>query len=153
MCSAFPTVPFWWANTSPHFSKLLSPGLKTLSHHVRKWGGSLVTTMWKTQQSSLPPSYTTRIETDAQRCKAIHRKSHSKLHILPISKPSLFSKPHWSLTIQNMGTRVLNKGATTRLLSPFFERAGFTFSLWGFCLVSIFQGDDLPHGDAAWHCL
>lgn len=30
-----------------------------------------------------------------------------------------------------------------RFLFPFFKWAGFTFSLWGFCLVSIFQGDDL----------
>jgi hypothetical protein len=85
--------------------------------------------------------------------KVIHRKSHSKPHILSISKPSLSSKAHWSLTIQNTGTRVLNKEALMRFLFPFFKWAGFTFSLWGLCLVSIFQGDDLRHKDATLHCL
>lgn len=147
MWRAFPRVPFWQTHTRPHSPKLPLPrvrthtqvGVKMVRDHKQCWKQS---SLW------LSPSYVTRMETDVQKCKAIHRRAH-RLSLTPLSSQSC-------LDLLQCKTWVPEYSQNSYNAVPFscFQMSRFSpFSLGGFCLVSVFQGGDLLHGDFAWHCL
>lgn len=116
MWSAFPTVPFWKPAPDPTCPSSHCPALGlTLLYDCEE--GTWSQKCGKQSSLLLPPFYVTRMETDVQRCKVIHRRAHGQPHRLSVSKPSLLKAILISYSVKHRYQSIHEK-ATMQFLFP-----------------------------------